>query len=133
MGPRGILIVAIMSAVGGASVTRAYFAREVVRTVEKEVVKDHIVTVTKESKAKDGTESIITTTTDDRAATDNKNTVDTKPAQAPQWLISGGAGLTVNGLPVYAGSVQRRIIGPVFLGLQVTTQKEGFVTLGIEF
>jgi hypothetical protein len=137
------LIILVALAVG-AALTRAYAPREVVKTVavDHDVVKDHIVTVTKEIVQKDGTKEFDTVVTDDRKEDDTKKTTitDTKtlPSLAPKWFVTAGMGLDASSLsslttPVYQIGVNRRILGPIFIGVNANTRSQVGVNVGLEF
>lgn len=54
----------------------------------------------------------------------------------PQWMVTGMVGINSFGLPpapIYGGMVQRRIIGPLYIGLWATTSPEGGIALSGNF
>jgi hypothetical protein len=136
--------IVIVAMAAGAALTRQFAPREVIKTqlVDHDVIKDHVVTVTKEIVNKDGSKEIDTTVVDDKKENDVKKetVVDSKPIPQlkPQWFVTAGAGLDVTSLgnmanPVYSGSVNRRILGPIYLGVWGNTRSQVGVQLGLEF
>jgi hypothetical protein len=128
----------------GAALSHQFMPREVTKTqlVDHDVIKDHVVTVTKEIVRKDGSKEIDTTVVDDKKENEvKKETIsDVKPIPMPQpqWFVTAGAGLDATSLgnlanPVYNASVNRRIIGPVYVGVWGNTRSQVGVQLGLEF
>ena len=107
-------------------------------TKEVEHKQNNIITDTKEIKKPDGTIE-IDTTTEDKSVTNTTTNIDQKTVQSvenlkPQWKISGTAGFRVNRVgAVYGVLVERRIIGPIFVGLYGNDDKQGGLTIGLEF
>lgn len=103
---------------------------------EHEVVKNNIVTVTKEITKADGTKEIVTTVVDKSIEKKDKQieSIVSKPTER-QWLV----GLGVNPLKyteTYSVKVDRRILGPLFLGGQYIRNKSdniGLLTATMEF
>ena len=50
----------------------------------------------------------------------------------PDWVVGGMVGLSQDGVS-YGAHVQRRILGPVFLGVYGTTRKEAGLSVALEF
>jgi len=107
---------------------------EVVKEVE--VVKRDVVTVEKIIKRPDGTVETEKRTEDKSTETVNK---DTKSKEAsvvvnlkPQWKAQGLVGLSKDG-EVYGAGIERRIIGPVFMGAWGNTAKQVGISLSVEF
>lgn len=132
-----ILLAALVGYAGGRYVVpgKVTIKTEVV-TKEVEVVKHDTVTVTKEIKNLDGTVETDTVVTD-KDISSTKSTQDATSEkivenQKPQWKAQGLAGLTFQGQQIYGGDLERRIIGPVFLGAWGTNQGAG-VSLSLEF
>ncbi len=97
------------------------------------VVKEHVHTVTVTVTKPDGTKTTTTTQDDDKSTKDKSSTVTTQ--DKPSWKVAGLAGLSLNSLttPVYGGQIERRIIGPVSVGVWGLTNSTGGVLLSIEF
>ena len=49
------------------------------------------------------------------------------------WHLSASAGLTTSAVPLYGAQVERRILGPVFVGLRADTNPSGSIVLGFDF
>lgn len=144
--------IVIVAMAVGAALTRQFAPRTVTKTVtqtqtvDHDVIKDHVVTITKEIDRKDGTKEIDTEVVDNRVNTDvstTKSTTQTTvsapaPIPQPQWFLTAGAGLDATSLsnltnPVYNGSVNRRILGPIYMGIWGNTRSQVGVQLGLEF
>lgn len=126
-----VIVVAILSAV----TTRYYFPKVSMQTVEveKEVVKNNIVTITKTIKGTDGTEETTTTTTDKSTSNSTASKSVTITA-SKDWMISASAGTKFEGLqPIYGLQVQRRILGPIYVGAMASTDKMIGLSVGFEF
>lgn len=99
--------------------------------------KVNTVTVTKELPTG---EKDTTTTTTNNTVVNDKTTTDTKSSTVttyakPQWKVSAMAGLGSNNLalPIYGAEVQKRLLGPIFVGAWGNSNKEGGISLGLEF
>lgn len=126
-----VLATAIMSAV----VTKYYFPKIQTQTVEveKEVVKNHIITIVKNTKNSDGSETTETRTED----TSTKRSTDTKSTTvlaSKDWVVSGSAQTKFDSLqPIYGVQVQRRILGPFYVGAMANTDHSAGLSIGFEF
>lgn len=132
---KSVAIIMLVVAIASAALTRYCFPQIQVKTVEKEKDVHHndIVTVVKVVKEKDGSEETTSTTIDHstNVLTDNKTT--TIMAQ-PNWMVSASADIKFDDIrPVYAFQIQRRILGPFFVGGNLTTDKYAGVSIGFEF
>lgn len=86
------------------------------------------VTKTHEVVRPDGSRVIDTV-----SRTEQKQTV---PILAPDWFITVGAGYdfkTHDGRPLYLLGVNRRILGPLFVGGTITSDRTLGVQIGFEF
>lgn len=100
--------------------------------VEKERIVKDVVTVTKYVTRPDGTTESTTTTTDKSRET--KKATNTKVTLAPDWHVSVAANtdnLALDNMR-YTLQVQRRIIGSLFVGANLSTDKTVGLSLGIE-
>jgi hypothetical protein len=138
------ITLAILVALGlGYSFGRyAQPAKEVIKTVEVvktvETVKHDTVTVTKQIKKPDGTTETDTTTTDKDIETSKTNIAESSSETItnvkPQWKATGLLGYNVSTFEkVYGAEIERRIIGPIFVGAWANTQRTGGVSVSIEF
>jgi hypothetical protein len=133
---KNVAILVLITAVLSAVITKYYFPKLQMQTVEveKEVIKNNIVTVTKIVKDKDGNETSETTTVD-RSTTKNTDSKVVSIAASKDWMISASAQTDFKeGLkPVYGVQVQRRILGPFYVGGTVNTDRAVGVSVGFEF
>lgn len=127
------LSIAVAALIGYAFGRYAQPANVVVKTQEVvkevEVVKHDTVTVTKEIKRPDGTDEIDTTVTDKDVSQKNLSeslqTSETISNQKPQWNLGILGGYNFQDLkPDYGITVDRRILGPIFLGVVGHTDVE---------
>lgn len=49
------------------------------------------------------------------------------------WHLSASGGLTSSLVPIYGAQIERRILGPVFVGIKADTNPSASLTLGMEF
>lgn len=120
--------------IGGVAVWKLFPRHEVqIKTETKTVTEYKTRIIERWTKAPDGTE------THDRTEESDGTTVidakkDKKIAKKHNWNLGLQAGLTtdLNGVK-YGIRAERRIIGPVFLGGYITTNKEAGISLGMEF
>jgi hypothetical protein len=124
-----------------AGVTRYYFPQVTVETktveVQKDVIRNNIVTITSTMKLPNGEVDTTTKTIDNTVHVDT----DTKTSQSMQlspqknWFV--GAEASITGInfanPAYGVFVNRRILGPFYLGGSVNTKGEFGVSVGMEF
>lgn len=136
MSGRNVAILVILAVIITAGVTRYYFPQVEYKNVEvvKEVVKNDIRTIVRTVERPDGTKETTTDTTDRstrRETTKNETII----AAKPQWMVGVGAGTKFDdrGLVVYDLQVQRRIVGPFYLGARAATDKSVGVSIGMEF
>lgn len=110
--------------------------KEIVKTVE--VVKHDTTTKTHEVKHPDGTVETDTTVVNrdtDISGTSSKSESKTIVDNTkPQWKVSGLAGYNFSTYEkVYGAEVDRRILGPIFVGAWGNTQHTGGLSVSIEF
>ena len=130
-----VALLCIVVAVTSAGVTHFYFPQIQTKTVEttRDVVRTDIQTVVHTVQAPNGQIDTTTTIIDhtQKVETSSKTEVKILPKD---WLVSGYAGSSIHLEPiVYGAQVQRRILGPLFLGVQGNTKGEVGLTLGMEF
>lgn len=110
--------------------------REVEKVVEK--IKKDIVIVERETKSPDGT-VVIDRRTEDRSeeAVSRDTRKDEKSeitAYKPQWRVSALAKAKLDAIiPQYGAHVDRRILGPVWLGVGAYQDGTAQVSVGWEF
>lgn len=132
------LIIAGVLVAATAALTRYYFPRIETQTVDvvKEVVKTDIRTITKIVEHPDGTKETVIDHTDKSVENKDQKHSETVMSKS-QWLVTGTVQQDLNnGLnlqPIYGVHVQRRILGPFYLGAMGSTDKRAGVSLGMEF
>lgn len=116
-----------MIGIGVGSRFRKVVEKEVVR--DKIVTQDKIVTIVKQIKAPDGTETIETVRTEDKSTVaEHKSEKLIEKSVDSKWRITGGYG------PQKAiVGAEMRIISAIWTGAQIDTQGNVVGTLSIEF
>lgn len=135
MNIRNTLILLVLVAAASAGLTRYYFPQVEFKNVEvtKEVIKNDIRTIVKEVIRPDGTKEIITETTD-KSVKRESSTSETMIASKKQWMFDLGARRALSAPEImYDLQVQRRILGPFFLGAKASTDHTVGVSIGMEF
>jgi restriction endonuclease len=136
MNARNTIILMVLVAAASAGITRYCFPQVQVKSVEvtKEVVKNNIQTVIKTVVLKDGTTETTETINDQstKLATDKKELT---IAKKNDWMFDVGARVKIDDreLILYDLQVQRRILGPFFLGAKLSTDKSVGLSVGMEF
>lgn len=135
----GLLIFA--TGYGTALYTRP--TKEVIKTQvvtqTNDVIHDHIHTVVVTVTKPDGTKT-TTSTTDNGTVIDNKsNTIASNSTtitnSKPQWKVAGLAGLDIHNLasPVYGAQVEKRLLGPISVGIWGLTNATAGISASLEF
>lgn len=122
-------IALLIGLIFGAGAARHFYPRTEI--VEKEVVRTDVQTVTV-IKRPDGTNETVTTIDRSTRVEDKKSVSAPIP---PQWLVTGGAGISSTGT-AYSLGVQKRLVGPMFVGVQAIAapgNTTGLITIGMEF
>ena len=107
------------------------------KIVEKDVEhkQDNVVTTVTETKKPDGTDTTVTQTVDksvENSTTTDNTTVMT--SSVPQWHATLGYGYDFkNVMPVYMGAVDKKLLGPVSVGIFGVSNGTLGVTVGLEF
>ena len=123
----------ILIALAAVAGTRYLWPRvEYKHTVEqKEVVRKDVVTVIKEVVRKDGSRETVTEIVD--RSRENSSRTETKVStKKSEWSLS----LLLKsklGEPVYGLMAQRRLLGPVWVGVGASTDRQIMATIGLEF
>ena len=123
-----LLLLVICSAAGGYILRQSTAVLET-KIVTKDVIKDRIVTVVRTVKSPDGTETRDERTEQDRDTTRRSQTVVETAAPLKDWKVSAGYMID----RTYTGAIERRILGPVFLGVQGDSQGRLGAIVSIEF
>lgn len=129
------ILVVVVAAAAAGGVTRYYFPKVEFKNVEivKEVVKNDIRTVIKEVVRQDGAKEVVTEIVDRTIRTEARST-ETIIAAKNQWMFDIGARRHLDQPDlIYELHVQRRILGPFFLGARASTDRTMGLTIGMEF
>lgn len=129
-----LILIAVVAALSAAC-TRYFFPRIQSQTTEvtKEVVRTDIKTIIRTVERPDGTKESVTEVIDHSVANSSNSKSSTTFARK-DWLIGVTVGSEVTLLkPIYGVQANRRILGPVYVGLGANTNKEINVGLGLEF
>lgn len=129
------LITAAIALLIGLGLGSQLFPRAAVETkeVEKVVTVKDVVTVTKVVSKNDGTTETTTTTTD--KSKESKRASNTVKVNKKEWhgsLLASTNSINMDNI-VYTVNVERRIIGELFVGASVSTDKRVGVSLGMGF
>lgn len=135
MNLRNSIIIMVIVAGISAGITRYYFPQVQYKNVEvtKEVVKTDIKTVIKTVEKPDGSKETVTEIVDNTVSVGTSK-LNTTIAAKPQWMISVGAHKPYDkSNAFYDLEIQRRILGPFYLGGRVSTDKTIGISIGMEF
>lgn len=131
---RNYIITGLVCLVIGVAAGSALFPKVKEKTVETEVervVKD-VQTVIKVVTRPDGTKEEVTTIIDKSKQSTDKTS--TKIIAKNDWHISASGSRTfTDSSMTYSLQVERRVIGDVFLGATVNTEKQVGLTVGIDW
>lgn len=135
MNTKSVLILVVLVAICSAGITRYVFPKVEFKQVEvtKEVVRNDIKTVIRTIERPDGTKETVQETTD-KSVKKETSSKETLIASKNQWMF--GIGVRMNPMDkdvFYDLHVQRRIVGPFFLGASASTDKTVGVSVGMEF
>lgn len=125
------LLIPICGATLLALCVRYYWPRIETKTVTKTVVQKDIRTITRIVQRPDGTKETIIEHTDHSSATKSK----TVAKNRPNWHASIGATPhALMGQPaVYSMQLERRILGPFYIGAGLSSNHEAKLIIGLEF
>lgn len=138
------LIVPVLAATLLAGFVRYYFPKVETKTVTKirTIIQNNIRTVTRIIVRPDGTKETVTEIVDRSTKEKDASKVATKALQ-PQWRVAlltvkdfgprkSTATLPAREMPSYGIEVQKRLVGPVFVGVQYVHPQAG-ISIGLEF
>lgn len=97
---------------------------------EREVIKTDVVTVIKESTNKDGTVVKETVIKDNSVKKSDKEKSELIITNVPQWRINGAYDINNRS---YMLGVDRRVLGPIFIGAGYNTVGSVYVGVSVEF
>ncbi len=125
------LIVAVLS----AAVTRYYFPQIQTKTVEvtKEVVKTDVRTVVHTVTSPNGTVDSTTTVIDHSTKTETEHKTSVTMAEK-NWNVSGFIESNFHlEAPSYGVHIQRKVLGPLSLGVLTNTKGDVGLSIGVTF
>lgn len=119
-------LIAVIAFIAGIAVSRFQFPSE----VKEETKQNDVVTIIKEVIRPDGTKEV-----DTRIVDRTKEVIKEVQYKKPDWRIQGGVGvhLASSLVPVYSVGVERRILGPMWLGAGADTTGLIKLTVAVEF
>lgn len=131
LGLVGVLLLGLGVAIGRFATP----AKIVEKVVEKEVIKeslhkDEVKTIVKN---KDGSSTTTIHVVEDKKSTATKDVEAFKEvsSEKEQWLISASAKTTLPFAVSYGVHVQRRILGPIYVGVVGFSDKSAGISIGI--
>lgn len=100
----------------------------------KETVKEEMTETHEEEKVKVETEKQQETEIKKEIVIQKEVQIEYKETPVEKnWHVAGSIGTDLALSPVFGGSVERRIIGPFFLGLRADTQPSAAILIGFDF
>lgn len=135
MAYKNVALLCLIAAIVSAAVTQFYFPKIQTKVVEttKEVIKNDVQTVTRTVTLPGGGTESTTTTVDhtQRINSENKTGITIAPKD---WLVTGSYSTSIHTLePIYGLQVNRRILGPSYIGALLNTKGEVGLSIGLEF
>jgi hypothetical protein len=134
-----VTLTLIVGAAMGRYLTPEKVVTKTVTQIQKvDVVHTNVVTITKTIKQPNGTIETDTTTVDKSVDQTNTNTTSetskTVTRDNPQWHVSGDFSSS-SSLPyyIYGAKIERRILGPIFLGAFGNANRQFGASIGLEF
>ncbi len=121
------VLMLVASACLGGYIEQRVSGEGVSSSSEESKTKNNIVTVIKERVLKDGTKETDTIITDRSKKTEEQTLTIAAPPK--DWMLAA----TVNDERSYGLSVQRRILGNIFLGAFADTNARFGASLGLQF
>lgn len=127
------IVVGLTCLIIGVVLCRIYYPVDsTIVEVYKEKSQNDVKTIIKEIIRPDGSKEIITDITDKSST--NKDKTSTKIIAKNDWHISASGSRTfTDSSMTYSLQVERRVIGDVFLGATVNTEKQVGLTVGIDW
>lgn len=125
----------LISAIISGAVVNYYFPKITTKTVEttKEVVRTDIQTVVHTVTLPNGAVDSTTTIVDHTQKVDTSKNIAVVNA-TKDWLVSGSYSTSIHTLePIYGLQVNRRILGPAYVGALLNNKGEVGLSIGLEF
>ncbi len=134
---RYIVYTAVIACIGGSLIQKRWDSKELLTIKDKLTVaeKNHTVTIIKKVTRPDGTIEEDTTKTEDQIKKEIETHIaeSSKPVYNPTWMISAASTVNPGNDQIYLLTVQRQVLGPVFIGGYANTRRELGVSLGVLF
>jgi len=124
-----VVLVGVVGMLCGAYIEKQFDGSA--KLSDETTINKDIITIIKKKKNKDGSTETDTKIVD--KSKEKEKVVQVAPAKAPDWFISAGIGLSKDMSKVYVGSVNRRILGPVYIGVWGTTQQSAGASIALQF
>lgn len=131
---RNYIITGLICLVIGVAAGSSLFPKVKQQTVEveKEVIQKDVQTIVKVITRPDGSKEEVTTIVD--KSKENKDKTSTKIIAKNDWHISASGSRTfTDSSMTYTLQVERRIIGDVFLGASINSEKQVGLVVGIDW
>ncbi len=126
---KALVLIVIVSIASGVALEHQLIA--IKKETDTSKISNDITTVIKEKKNKDGSIEKDTVIVDKSKKEDKTVIVDA--ILPPNWFIGVGVGLDDGISKVYTATINRRILGPIFLGVWASSQKSAGVSLAVQF
>jgi len=140
------IAIMVLVALGLGYAVGRYVQPASIKIVKEEVIKivdrinKDVVTIIEKITRPDGTveekTTIIDKTQYEHYQQQQTNESTTIVSQKAQWKVQGLAGIRIDdfrGPQIYGVGIERRIIGPVFVGVWGNTDKQVGLSVGLEF
>lgn len=135
MGLKTVLILCLISAALAAAITEQFFPKTRTVEVQHDVIHNDIQTIVKTVKLPSGEIDSTTTIVDHTKRVDTDTRTAISATIPPNWFVAVNANVIKTDFvtPAYGVQVNRRILGPIFVGAQLNTRGEYGLSLGMEF
>jgi hypothetical protein len=127
------IIILVIGLGAGSYITKMYFPTTKEVQVEKQIIKNDIKTITKVIEKKDGTKETVTEVTDNSVKQEQKTETKTVNKQKDHHINLGAEYNFKEKKQDYSLTVEKRLTGPLFLGVTGNTNGSVGVTVGLEF
>lgn len=135
MNNKQVAIVAVVCFILGGVIVKYYFPNIEHQTTEvtKEVIKNNIRTIVRTIENPNGTKETTTETVDNSVRTETQKKEEIT-ARTKDWHVNVAARTNYDKINlVYDLSVERRILGPFYLGARASTDNTIGASVGFEF
>jgi len=127
-----LVIGLVIGSIGGCWATKKLTKPEVRTEIqEKEIVRTDIRTVTRTVERPDGSKETVVETVDKTKSVASKQAV--VEVSKPNWSAGVAVEADYKLQPVYEIELNRRVLGPIFVGVSANTEAELGIRLNVEF